>query len=356
MVALTGVMSHRVGSAAPPIFIVGSPRSGTSLLRLILDSHPAIACGPETHVLADLDESLGRHWDRLARYGAEREHWHDAYREAFARLKADYAARRGKARWADKTPAYAQHLQFVTALFPDAQVIHVIRDARHVTASALARWGWRRAWAMPQLWRESVEKAREFGRDADPGRYREVRFEQLVGDRGHPAEGVRVARRGLGSMRARLRPLRSRRHRSEPHREHGRPEAERHRDRPEPRAEREPLARSAPQGTDRAGRRPAQPRARLRLTAPHGPARPIAGDRFPSGEDRDPEQRRRARRSHPGRRAHAHGGGRGGAALRQHDRGGRAGGTGRTRSHDDRRGDERQHRDRAGVRVRRQGL
>jgi len=181
MVALTGVMSHRVGSAAPPIFIVGSPRSGTSLLRLILDSHPAIACGPETHVLADLDESLGRHWDRLARYGAEREHWHDAYREAFARLKADYAARRGKARWADKTPAYAQHLQFVTALFPDAQVIHVIRDARHVTASALARWGWRRAWAMPQMWRESVEKAREFGRDADPGRYREVRFEQLVG-------------------------------------------------------------------------------------------------------------------------------------------------------------------------------
>jgi len=70
-------------SGAPPIFIVGSPRSGTSLLRRILDSHPAIACGPETHVLADLDDSLGRHWDRLARYGAEKEYWHGAYREAF---------------------------------------------------------------------------------------------------------------------------------------------------------------------------------------------------------------------------------------------------------------------------------
>jgi len=168
-------------SGAPPIFIVGSPRSGTSLLRRILDSHPAIACGPETHVLADLDDSLGRHWDRLARYGAEKEYWHGAYREAFARFQADYAARKGKPRWADKTPAYAQHLQFVSALFPDAQVIHVIRDARHVTASALSRWGWRRAWAMPKTWRQSVEMARAFGRAAEPGRYREVRFEQLVG-------------------------------------------------------------------------------------------------------------------------------------------------------------------------------
>jgi hypothetical protein len=187
---VTELASDRIGTTAPPIFIVGSPRSGTSLLRLILDSHPAIACGPETHVLADLDDSLGRHWDRLARYGLEKTYWHEAYRETFGRFQADYAARKGKARWADKTPSYAQHLEFVTALFPDAQVIHVIRDARHVTASALSRWGWRRAWAIPETWRESVEMARTFGLGAEPGRYREVRFEQLVGATEDTLRGV----------------------------------------------------------------------------------------------------------------------------------------------------------------------
>ena len=40
---------------AAPIFVIGSPRSGTTLLRLILDSHPRISCGEETHFLRDLE-------------------------------------------------------------------------------------------------------------------------------------------------------------------------------------------------------------------------------------------------------------------------------------------------------------
>jgi Sulfotransferase family len=171
----------RTGSAARPIFVVGSPRSGTTLLRLILDSHPSIACGPETNVLADLDESLNRHWNRLQRFGPDKAYWHAAYRDLFGRFMADYAASKGKARWADKTPSYAEHLQFITALFPEAQVIHIIRDVRYVTASALSRWGWRLAWTMPETWRRSVKMAREFGSRADPDQYREVRFEELVG-------------------------------------------------------------------------------------------------------------------------------------------------------------------------------
>jgi len=41
--------------SGPPIFVVGCHRSGTTLFRLILDSHPAISCGPETRFLADLE-------------------------------------------------------------------------------------------------------------------------------------------------------------------------------------------------------------------------------------------------------------------------------------------------------------
>jgi hypothetical protein len=157
---------------------------------LVLDSHPAIACGPETHVLADLDDSLGRRWNQLEQYGVEMGCWHDGYRDTFARFQAEYAARKGKTRWADKTPSYAQHLDFVTALFPEAQVIHVIRDARQVTASALSRWGWRRAWAIPETWRRSVQMAMAFGETAGSGRYREVRFEQLVGATEGTLKGV----------------------------------------------------------------------------------------------------------------------------------------------------------------------
>jgi sulfotransferase family protein len=187
---VTGLATNPVGNAAPPIFIVGSPRSGTSLMRLILDSHPSIACGPETHLLSDFDDSLGKHWVRLQRYGAEKEFWHGAYAELFGRFQADYAARRGKTRWADKTPSHALHLEFVTTLFPDAQVLHVIRDARQVTASALSRWGWRRAWGMPEIWRGSVEMASTYGRGVEPGRYREIRFEQLVGATEETLKGV----------------------------------------------------------------------------------------------------------------------------------------------------------------------
>ena len=40
----------------PPIFIIGCPRSGTTLLRVILDSHPNICCGPETHIVKIMKE------------------------------------------------------------------------------------------------------------------------------------------------------------------------------------------------------------------------------------------------------------------------------------------------------------
>ena len=170
----------------PPIFVVGSPRSGTTLLRLILDSHPRIACGPETHILADLDDSLRRHWRRLERYGRDESYWQARCRHLFEEVKGDYAAAKGKPRWADKTPSYALHLPFITALFPEAQIVHLIRDARMVTASALHRWGWRAAWEMPSRWAASVAQASAAGAGLGPGRYREIRFEHFTID----TEGV----------------------------------------------------------------------------------------------------------------------------------------------------------------------
>lgn len=178
----TGPTSSRVISADPPIFIVGSPRSGTSLLRLILDSHPSIACGPESHVLATMDDAAQRFANQLNRYAFDDAYWHGQYRLFFEGFKRDYALRRGKTRWADKTPSYARHLPFITAVFPEAQVIHIVRDAYMVTASALDRWGWRRAWDVPERWVANVTAARSFGAQMSPAQYTEIRFEDLVRD------------------------------------------------------------------------------------------------------------------------------------------------------------------------------
>ena len=60
-----------------PIFIIGCPRSGTTLLRVILDSHPNICCGPETHIIPSLEEfnkKVDENWKMLKPYGIDKNH------------------------------------------------------------------------------------------------------------------------------------------------------------------------------------------------------------------------------------------------------------------------------------------
>src|SRR6185369_10132715 len=70
-----GETGDSVAPPQAPIFVIGAPRSGTTLLRLILDSHPRISCGEETHFLRDLGAIVGRHWDLVSTYGFDRDWW-----------------------------------------------------------------------------------------------------------------------------------------------------------------------------------------------------------------------------------------------------------------------------------------
>src|ERR687887_297180 len=80
-----------------PIFIVGCHRSGTTLLRLVLDSHPDVSCGPETRFLTELLAITGdKQWPHLQQYGLPRAWWQQRIAEFFGSVHGEYARRRGK--------------------------------------------------------------------------------------------------------------------------------------------------------------------------------------------------------------------------------------------------------------------
>jgi hypothetical protein len=187
--------------------IVGAPRSGTTLLRLMLDAHPDMAIPPETGFLAlapALDgagpEARQRFFEAVTSYPPDAPAWNDfgldkrgfrlrldrldpfSVADGFREFYRSYAERFGKPRWGDKTPMLCHHLRAIEPVLPEAHFLHIIRDGRDVALS------WRQWWFapgrdMPTLaarWRECVLAGREQGRAVR--HYLEVSYEQLVRD------------------------------------------------------------------------------------------------------------------------------------------------------------------------------
>ena len=179
-------MTTLTGQKASFPFVVGCSRSGTTLLRAMLDAHPALAVPPESHfALAPNVRALRRALRRdpwFALWGIEAPDLHglgcaDAVRAVFAA----YAAARGKPRYADKTPHYVSHLPELAARFPEAQFVHVVRDGRDVALSLLeVPWGPDTLEDAARHWRRRVLEGRDAG--LPPDRYRELRYEALVAD------------------------------------------------------------------------------------------------------------------------------------------------------------------------------
>lgn len=198
-------MTQSVNATFP--FFVGRGRSGTTLLRAMFDSHPDMAVPPESHFVP----SLGLHRGRYERpegfatptflsdlvnrrgfgnFGIDARTLHGEfssppldYPEAIRRLFSLYARRRGKSRYGDKTPIYVLHLRTLARLFPEARFVHIIRDGRNVALSLLeARLRPEGLEEAALLWRRFVSEGRQAGAELGPGRYRELRYEDLVED------------------------------------------------------------------------------------------------------------------------------------------------------------------------------
>ena len=181
---IAGATSDVDGDAGKePIFVIGSPRSGTTLLRLILDAHPHISCGEETHFLRDLEAIVGRHWNLVSTYGLGHDWWLARIRGLYTDFQAAVLARSGKRRWAEKDPTYTLHLDFIEELFPDARFVHLVRDGHDVVASFRDRWGYvSAARAARSEWARYVEAASSLGRRLPSSRFLELRYERLVAD------------------------------------------------------------------------------------------------------------------------------------------------------------------------------
>jgi protein-tyrosine sulfotransferase len=102
-----------------PGFLLGAYRSGTTLLRYVLDSHSKIAIPPETNFLYPLADLWRSEWVKNGVQGAgiDENALLDRLRGLAAGVFDDYAAAKGKSRWIDKTPAYIDILDFLDALF-----------------------------------------------------------------------------------------------------------------------------------------------------------------------------------------------------------------------------------------------
>jgi hypothetical protein len=166
-----------------PIFLVGAMGSGTTLLRLILDSHENIAIPQETGFMRAYDafryapfKASGRNWTkRLGWKAAERD---ALLGELFDTLFTRYAEQHGKRRWGEKTPLHTWHVDDMARLFPEARFVGVIRHPSASVASNMRRFNLRLGRTAVHWSRYTGEIVRQAARHGD--RFALVRYEDLV--------------------------------------------------------------------------------------------------------------------------------------------------------------------------------
>jgi sulfotransferase family protein len=190
---------------AAPVFVVGAPRSGTTLVRLTLSDHRDLAIGPETHFLGYW---LGHHpglqagdraeferffaafttHEKWPRYGLDRDGFYaeltangtpDA-RTIFTTIMAAQARNAGKPRFGEKTPGHYAHLDRLLSWYPHARVVFMVRDPRAVVASLVTldrEWAPSEALRWSRVWATTIDRLEAHA--GDP-RVREVRYERLV--------------------------------------------------------------------------------------------------------------------------------------------------------------------------------
>lgn len=192
-------------------------------MQLMLHAHPRIAIPPETRFLltcyssrndfGDLRDESSRRALAGSIVGKRQTLFYDlgldpqeiieeiaagapTLGSALGTVFRAYARRFGKPRWGDKRPGYYPHIPELLRLFPEAQIVHLIRDGRDCVASLKAMpWFQQDIYAAISIWMEAIDCGRRAARRLPAGTYFELQYEQLAAD---PAEQLAALCEFLG--------------------------------------------------------------------------------------------------------------------------------------------------------------
>lgn len=191
---------------SPMPFIVGCGRSGSTLLRSMLDAHPLTCVPNESYFLEPLllrqDGFMTNGRFSLQLFLAKLEKdpryvtWGvdtDVVRRALIAasppdlasavrtIYSSVASLNGSQRIVDKTPQYSLVVLELAELLPESVFVHLVRDPRNVAASYRdVSWGPRSLVSASMMWVERVGAARSAGMSLGPDRYLEVMYEKLI--------------------------------------------------------------------------------------------------------------------------------------------------------------------------------
>jgi hypothetical protein len=200
------------GSRAP-VFVLCAARSGSTLLRFLLDAHPELACPPETKLPAMCTQLAGV-WSLLA--GETLSYAEDGSpvlaEEAVAGMRrtlddmiSSYLGRRGKRRYCDKSLGVAQQVPLLLRIFPDAKFICLYRHPMDMIASGIEACPWglngfgfdgyaamfpgNAVQALAQFWADHATAISSV-EARFPERCHRVRYEDMVADPETVADGI----------------------------------------------------------------------------------------------------------------------------------------------------------------------
>ncbi len=187
-----------------PVLVAGPERSGTSLMYALLASHPNLAMTRRTNMWTYFGDQFGDLADPanlsacldlmfrykrlvkldLDRHRLEQDFWNGppTYGHLFEQVGRQVAEREGKPRWGDKSLATERYADPIFEAWPDAKIIHMLRDPRDRYASVIKRWKRRRGGVGAGVaeWNLSAERA--IGNRDDHARYLVVRYEDLAAE------------------------------------------------------------------------------------------------------------------------------------------------------------------------------
>ena len=195
----------KANSKKGPIFIAGPERSGTSLIYALLASHPKIAMTRRTNMwrhyynqYGDLSEPenferclmMMMRYKRLIKLDPDPERirrefyqGEPTYGRLFALLEEHFAEKVGKPRWGDKSLNTERYTEEIIDAYPNARIIHMIRDPRDRYSSSLKRWKVSRLGigGGTAIWLSTISQAERYKKEF-PNHYMTVRYEDLTAD------------------------------------------------------------------------------------------------------------------------------------------------------------------------------